>query len=398
MKKNLFIYSIFSILLFSLNSSCIDESLRTDIDELKDDNVILQNEIELLKQSITVNFIESLNNSYKIHFSDDSAIVISNGLDGQDSPYIIEIAENNTHYIFKFSDKTIIEAEKNLDFKRIACWGDSLTAQGFPAYLQEQLSSIEYGVLNLGVGGESSRTIGARQGGIPMYLKEQIEIPESTDTIVIGDINNSFVSSENKYYAVKPLLRGNNTSVNNCVINDIECVINWTGLTYNDPDGRYTLSRIESGIARLTTENSIVFTGGMRNFRNFYANIFFVGQNGGYDGYESLTNQIRKMVDFSSSSNYLVIGLHTESKSSREGLELLMKNEFGARYINLREYLSTYGLEDAGLTPTEEDLSAIEKGICPPQLLGNGIHFTDIGSNLLAKLVHRRLVFLGITE
>ncbi|MDO3693230.1 hypothetical protein QVZ41_00005 [Wenyingzhuangia sp. chi5] len=437
------------LILLTLNlliTSCVDESLRDDLEQLKEEVNNNKTNIQLLQESNSINFVETLDTGYKIHFSDNTFIEISNGtdgnngidgqngedgkdgvngkdgvdgqngedgkdgvngkdgvdgqngIDGKDAPYIVEITENETHFVFKFSDDTIIEAPINIDFKRIACWGDSLTAQGFPAILQSLLGSDEYGILNNGVGGENTLAIGARQGGIPMYLKNRVIIPATTETIVLGEKTNTFISTHNNTSSITPLLQGGSSTVNNCMINDIECIIRWTGTAWNDPDGRYTLTRITEGIERTTTENSIVFTGAMRKHRNYHANVFFVGQNGGYSSYDDLVNQIKKMVDFSSSSNYLVIGLHTQSAAYRNGLEVKMLSEFGARYINLREYLSTYGLEDAGLTPTEEDLSAMNSGKCPPQLLRDGVHFTTTGSTLLASLIKKRMITLGIVE
>ena len=442
MKKRT-IYYVVTFVLFVMNISCIDDTLREDLDNLKYELDNQKNEIDLLKESKTVNFIENLDYGYKIHFSDDTFVEISNGkngvngtdgldgingtngkdgvngVNGQDgvngangkdgvngangqngisAPYIVEILENDTHFIFKFSDNSKIESPINLKIKRIACWGDSLTAQGFPTILQGILGSNEYGVLNLGVGGENSLTIAARQGGIPMFLKNKIEIPGTTETVIIGDKSNSFQTTHGNATIITPLLQGGNLSINNCIINDIECVIRWSGNSWNDPNGRYTLTRTEVGVARTTTENSIVYTGAMKKHRNFHANIFFVGQNGGWTSYEDLTSQIKKMVDFSASSNYLVIGIHTSSKANRSDLEKLMVKEFGARYINLREYLATYGLEDAGLTPTETDITAMSAGICPPQLLSDGVHFTYAGSTLLAKLIYRRSLALGIVN
>lgn len=49
----------------------------------------------------------------------------------------------------------------------------------------------------------------------------------------------------------------------------------------------------------------------------------------------------------------------------------------GERFINLREYLVNYGLEDSGLTATKEDKQAIAIGKCPPQLLSDGTHYTE---------------------
>jgi lysophospholipase L1-like esterase len=110
-----------------------------------------------------------------------------------------------------------------------------------------------------------------------------------------------------------------------------------------------------------------------------------------------LLNQYKKIVDFSGSSNYVIIGLHKYGNADRmKGIEEVMTKEFGARFINLRQYLSTNALSDANLTPTNEDLIAMQKGECPPQLLIDNVHFNTTGSSLIGSLVYNRMLNLGV--
>ncbi|SDW12619.1 protein of unknown function [Lutibacter oricola] len=451
MKKILIIFISFCLLFFN---SC-NKKLEEEIDELRDEINLNRNLINKLSDNLFINFIENIENGYKIYFSDDSSITIKNGEipvifigengnwiingedsgnqaqgsigespdiiigesgnwiingedsgvkalgeDGQDSTEIISISYSELMFSFYFNDGSIIEVPVDLNFKRIACWGDSLTAwNNYPIYLRELLGN-NYEVINCGVGGENSITIGARQGGIPMYLKNSIELPETKEPINIGSLTDSGLYSIYNDKRVYPLLQGGFSTINNCTIDGVQCLLRWTGANHFDLNGRYTVERSSCGKKHKIPENSLIFTSSMNKYRNLYANIYFIGQNGGFLDAKDLVNQYKKMVEFSGCSNYIIIGLHKYSSVEyMKQIENLMIKEFGARFINLREYLSTNAIEDANLKPTKEDIIAMQNGECPPQLLSSdGIHFNSISSSLIGNLVYDRLLNLGIVE
>ena len=57
---------------------------------------------------------------------------------------------------------------------------------------------------------------------------------------------------------------------------------------------------------------------------------------------------------------------------------------------------SCYGLDDLGLTATQEDLSAISEGRLPPQLLTDNVHYTTQVRQLIGDLIFRRCRELNI--
>lgn len=77
-------------------------------------------------------------------------------------------------------------------------------------------------------------------------------------------------------------------------------------------------------------------------------------------------------------------------------MEHVFYSEFGNHFINWRKYLVERGLDDAGLTATEADLTAISSGKCPPQLMTDGCHHTITGYNLLGTLIYNRFKQTGI--
>ncbi|MAW96188.1 MULTISPECIES: hypothetical protein [unclassified Leeuwenhoekiella] len=301
--------------------------------------------------------------------------------------------------VFIFSDGSSIEVKKQIR-EIIVCWGDSLTAGGgknkYSDILQNLIGS-DYNVINAGVGGENSLTIAARQGGIPMYLSKDLNFPQGINEIIVGNFSQPNIQSLYDDSAIRPLLQGGSSSVNSCIIDGDKYFLKWTGKSWNDPNGSYTLARnINIDKTINIPKRSIIFTSSMRNFRNNYANIFFIGQNGGWSSPQDLATQLKKMIDFSGSPNYLILGLHTGSESYRKPLELLMEKEFGANYLNLRKYMVNRGLADAQLNPTSEDLQAIESGKCPPQLLGDSVHFNEIGYYLIGNLLYERFKQIGV--
>lgn len=72
-----------------------------------------------------------------------------------------------------------------------------------------------------------------------------------------------------------------------------------------------------------------------------------------------------------------------------------MYAEYGEHYINLREYMGTQGLADAGLKATEEDMQMMEIGMTPASLLVDGVHFNAGGYELIGKLIYTRMEELG---
>lgn len=73
-----------------------------------------------------------------------------------------------------------------------------------------------------------------------------------------------------------------------------------------------------------------------------------------------------------------------------------MTEEYGDKYINLREYMSTDAMSDAGLTPSQSDISAMEGGNVPPSLLSEDLlHFNSDGYEIIGRLVFNRMEHLG---
>lgn len=279
----------------------------------------------------------------------------------------------------------------------IVCWGDSLTAQAGWTTVLNAFTGRQ--VLNAGTGGENVKTITARQGADVMTVNNII-IPADTTPVVIADRSTDggiYTAFGNK---ATPLLQGGTGHVNPVKIGDIEGTLAWTGSDYADTTGTWTFTRLAEGTATTINRPTAIRTNYDRNYNAPYLMIIFMGQNGGYDDLADLVRKHRLMIEHSNAKHYLILGLSSGNAESRAEYEAAMREAFGRYFVSLREQLSApiytdgvitscYGLDDAGLTATQEDLTAIAAGEVPPQLLSDSVHYSAAGKTAIGKLLYR---------
>ena len=280
----------------------------------------------------------------------------------------------------------------------IICVGDSLTngAGGNGVTYANTIQSLNpnYPVINLGVGGENVTTISARMGSVPAYIQDSFILPSDTSTVEVSSVTNPRIKNTLFDREVKLLLQSGGSQINPCYVQNIECT-----LSYNATSQIYFLKR-NVAVTNPTTiiAKSILTFVNAKKYRNPRAAIYFMGQNAGYSGNDELIDMYKRLIDFYGSKNYIVIGLHTGTASSRASLETAMLNAFGDRYVNLRLYCVNYALGDANITPTQADTDAILVGSCPPSILSDAIHFNETGYTLLGNLFNKKINELGIIK
>lgn len=351
-------------------------------------------------------------------------------IDVQKSPYLYTIVDSDNHILFaikkdgSFVPRLLKEEDLNkinsafstLDsrmkvlengqkiVKTIVCFGDSLTAgaggQGttYESVMQTELGD-SYKVINCGVGGEQVYPITARQGGIVSFLANEVSIPIDKTEVEIGTKTDSGVHClklDGTEVALPLLLQGHGNSVNPCYIDDIPCTLRWSGSSYADTNGKYFLkSNIElSKVHKVVAKSPIYFYG--NTLRNSHALVIWMGQNGGFKTVDELKELYKKAISHSGCSNYVIIGLHGYNKTIEEDLEKQFKQEFGNHFIDWRNYLLTRALDDANITPTEQDLADINNGLCPTSLRYDNVHLNATGYTLLAKQILNRFKYLGV--
>ncbi len=128
---------------------------------------------------------------------------------------------------------------------------------------------------------------------------------------------------------------------------------------------------------------------------NTWLPVVFVGMDGSWDGDpQSLIKRQKEIIGMR--NRYIVLGLYTGDSRSRADLEAAMTAEYGDKYINLREYFSTSGMESLGMQIDSEDRAAMAQGETPPGLMsGDGIHLNSAGYKLVAFLTYDRMTSLG---
>lgn len=268
----------------------------------------------------------------------------------------------------------------------INCIGDSLTAgtggNPYSVHLNRMLDTKYNGRFfcnMLAVGGENTTTILGRVSAMPYQLAESIILPANTDKVeahLISSWNGSNVT---------PLIQGD-VGIQFIIINGIKCK-----LSLNNK--KYYINRIDNGSTPVTLpQGEVITTQAFYQSRYPYANIIWIGTNGGWKDADDLVEQINTVVNTYRSKEYCVLGIHfTAYKDKWSSLESSMRRKFGSHFCNSRLYLSTNAMYDLGLTPTSEDLSAMNNGECPPSLMSDGVHLNDNGYKAIATLIYRNI-------
>lgn len=275
----------------------------------------------------------------------------------------------------------------------IVCFGDSLTfgaggdGVSYPSVLEERLREkrIYIPVENMGIGGENTVTIAGRAGGIPFKLNE-FTIPAESVPVEI-----SFQEEEGK--AVRPFEQGD-AGINPCMINGISGSM--SGEKTQDGIMHYFFTRSEQGDAVYVEEGTEVETWAATQFPD-YIYVVFMGENHGWNSIQDLIEQQQAILAMQEkyADRYIVVGLPTGTRQERRELEEALYGVYGERFLNIREYLSTQGIYDAGIKPSEEDLVRMEEGRIPTSLLSDDIHFNADGYRLIGNFMYERMEKLG---
>ncbi len=306
----------------------------------------------------------------------------------------------------------------------VVCWGDSLTVGAggagttYPLVLQRLikenildpfnsennvelnrgfLKKLDYNlrmvpVVNMGVGGEDTRTIAGRNGAIPFTVKENFIIPADMESVEI------------KIDGGAPLRQGT-AGMESVEIAGIEGEMVIEQESYMASDYMYYFHRKEPGIAVEVEAETEIITSGSKMYLD-YLLIVFMGENGGYADISELIEQQMSIVEHqtTNSDRYIIIGSHTGTEVEKAELESKMEEEYGAKYINLRSYMSSQGIKDAAkicgteVVLTEKDQEMMRLGMTPESLLSDTVHFNKYGYELIGYLLYERMDKLGYFE
>lgn len=310
----------------------------------------------------------------------------------------------------------------------IVCWGDSLTAGSsgnvsYPGTLQKYIDTYlcdiydfastienaqEYSrldwdrytvsipVVNMGAGKEDTATILGRSGVAPYVVGMDFEIPADTEPVSI-----QLKSPDGK--SVTPLTAGS-AGVNPVTI---EGVVGEITLSGNQGWGQsaYQFTRAEAGAAVSVAKGAHITTACEDEYRD-YVHIVWLGTYGDFTTPEKLVNDTKLLLSRQASNpeRYLVIGpcalrgaWTNADPATLNGVDSAMMQAFGNHYVNVRKYLMTDGLTDAGITPSKEEKLVIQQGGMPTSFRSNasGADLNGTAYNLIGKLVYERMEALG---
>ncbi len=280
-------------------------------------------------------------------------------------------------------------------------FGDSLTQgnqDGTKISRKSVLSSLlgnEWNVENYGVGGESSGTISARASGSWFYIDAGVTIPaDGTPVDVTNHIHDMYGTQQKLGNGIYSSAYNPWVTVNPCYVNGIECTLQKANIS-----SPVTIKRNVEGDAVIIERPTRIHMNS-ETFKKRPVLILCLGQNEGFNrDADILIGQIKGIIEFFECEKYIVVGIpHSLYGYTWEApINEALKKEFGKHYLDVEGYMKTpvkvnesivssYALQDASLTPTEDDLSKIATNMYPTSIMYDGIHFNHYGYEVWANL------------
>lgn len=272
----------------------------------------------------------------------------------------------------------IVNGHYNYD---IAFFGDSLTfglnggGVTYPAVMANVLGASH---INMGVSGATTFDIACTQGGTHAVL------PANTD------LNEPFPLTDNYGKGLFP-----------------QYASKAQGLFYNKEE----LSITHDDYINWKLSNSETLTSPRYIYTGFSANVsyksmvIFLGTNDVLNSINSDTtlylNVIRDMVRKYGGKQYIIVGLFGDDTKYDTYCSVL-KEHFGSKYFNSKQYLSKYATYDAinqGLLNesvlTDDVLNSINSGIVPSTMKSDPVHLNAVGYRMLGQKLAEKFLALG---
>jgi hypothetical protein len=283
----------------------------------------------------------------------------------------------------------------------IVCWGDSLTVGAgsdvsYPDELRELIQTnilegtgCEIPVVMMGVGGENSYTIAARACGLPLMVTQDFTIPAECTPV-------QFTFRTVDGYIAEPTVYGD-LGLEYVEINGVRGTLDYLPDVTGESGARllYYFKRNDPGEAVTVPAGTQILTRAYMEYKD-YLPIIFMGENGGFADAQELIRQQMSIVDIGKNTDrYLIIGITSGTAADRQELETAMKEQYGRRYLNAREMLSSDGMSMMEVESTVFDQWMIDEGRIPGRLLSDSVHLNEAGYRALGIMVYDRLMELG---
>lgn len=268
----------------------------------------------------------------------------------------------------------------------IVCWGDSLTygegGEGvtYPSVLAEKTGLT---VFNYGVQGETAKQIAIRMGLYQMTVST-FTIPEDTTPVEV----NLFYQGEDPV-----MMRLGDAGMNPCEISGVK-----GELSYQEADGKYYFTRLEAGKEVSVEEGAVVTMNAAGKTDSDDIIVLFAGSND-RPTKEDAANLIaveKEMIAYLGSEKYIVVGLTSQEMIPEvAAVNEELKEAFGEHFLDVRTYFLEHGLEDAGITPTEQDKADIAAGEIPSSLRVDIVHGTPDFYRILGEQLYEKMLADG---
>lgn len=277
------------------------------------------------------------------------------------------------------------------NLKRITCWGDSITeggSAGLPwTTVLQNLIGNHVVVNNKGVSGQCSGNIAFRQGAKQIRVGETFTIPSSTTSV-----NFELVDEECRNFRMGSRM--------DCIINGVRGSFE---MIKDNETSSYSASftRYESGNSIVVEKDALITTAD-DNYRNDVT-IIWVGRNdiafawpyqidGVIENVKSMVSHLEPTIKrflvvsvTTATSEMESVGDYTQQYSWVMQINSKLAKLYPENFVNVQEYLSTKCIYDAGISPTENDLYAMENGTMPPSLASDGLHPDEVAKRCIAE-------------
>lgn len=297
--------------------------------------------------------------------------------------------------------------------KIVEYWGDSLTQgnQDGSGVSRKSIMSTLLGetwtVNNYGVGGEPSNAIAARASGIYGIITPGVTIPADGSTVdLTGHLKDIYGNDIAWGSGIYSSAYSSWITVNPCKVDGVDCI-----LQRANASSPITIKRQAPGTAIVVTRPTYI----VMNSETFEKNpvlLICIGQNEGFNrDADELISQIDGIIDARKADRYIVFGMshalygYTWQASINEKLKM----HYGKHYYDIEAYMKTpvysgdtivssYALQDAEITPTASDLTAIGNNQYPPSIMFDAIHFNQYGYKVWANREYLIGNWLGYWE
>lgn len=339
----------------------------------------------------------------RVWVDDQDRVAIGIRTDGQvDIPQLAGIPDLVPEPVTAVESTDGLEVVKAISGPDIVLYGDSMTAADWATTLANLTGRTVY---RCGVGGETSAGIAARTNAMPYLM-----LPAGGAIPASGAVNVTLTSSGGG--TSWPLLQGAGTPDGAMrgtlagVAGVVTMVRPAEAVQYvHHANDQYVFTRSTAGDAvPVTRPAPFYYTNG--EARRGDITVIWAGRNNfTQDNGDRVFRDVKAMANYLAALDrrFLVLAVHNGSGEGTgtvnypliTGLNARLLAEYGRRFVDHRRYLVEYGLEDAGLVPTAQDLADQAADTVPQQLRTDTIHQTVAAREITAKQVELRLKELG---